>query len=358
MRVFNFCAGPSTMPEEMLKKIQSEMLDYQGCGMGPMEYSHRSSVYEEINSSSMQLLRELMNIPNNYKILFLQGGATQQFEAVPLNLLGKNNKADYVLSGHWAERAYSEAGKYGDIVVAGSSKEAKYTYVPDFTVRPDANYLYLTTNNTIFGTKFNKRIDTKATVVADMSSNILSEPYAINDYGVIFAGAQKNMACAGLTVVIVREDLINPELVMPICPSIMKWKTHADKDSLFNTPPTFAVYVLRNMLEWLKAFGGVPAIFEQNKYQANMLYDIIDNSKLFSNPIANNEDRSLMNIIFTTGSPELDAKFVKESTANGLLYLKGHKSVGGLRASLYNAMTNEGVKALCEFMKKFESENK
>lgn len=358
MRVFNYCAGPSTMPMEVLKKFQEEMIDYKGCGMGPMEFSHRSPLYDDINDGAMALLRELMGIPDNYDILFLTGGATTQFEAVPLNLLGKNNKADYVVTGHWANNSYKAATKYGDCVVAGTSEDQKFTYTPDFNIRKDAQYVHITTNNTIYGTRFSKKINTNVPIVADMSSNILSEPYNVSDYGVIYAGSQKNMACAGLTVVIVRKDLLVPENIVDCCPNMLRWTTHAAKKSLFNTPPTYVVYVLKTMLEWLKNFGGVEKIYEQNKYQAKLVYDAIDNSKIFSNPIKNAADRSLMNIVFSTGNEELDAKFVKEATANGMMYLKGHRSTGGMRASLYNAMTNEGAQYLAEFIKKFDMENK
>lgn len=358
MRVFNYCAGPSTLPVEVLKKFQDEMLDYKGSGMGPMEFSHRSPLYDEINEGSMALLRELMNIPDNYEILYLTGGATTQFEAVPLNLLGKNNKADHIVTGHWAQANYKAGLKYGDIAVAGTSEDKNFTYTPDFKIRKDAMYVQITTNNTIYGTRFSKKIVSDVPVVADMSSNILSEPYNVSDYGVIFAGAQKNMACAGLTVVIVRKDLLDESLVHPWCPNILRWHVHAAKKSIFNTPPTYIVYVLKTMLEWLKKFGGVEKIYEQNKYQAKLVYDAIDNSKIFVNPVKNPEDRSLMNIIFSTGNADLDAKFVKEATANGMLYLKGHRSTGGMRASLYNGMTNEGAQYLAEFIKKFDRENK
>ncbi|HRX14418.1 MAG TPA: 3-phosphoserine/phosphohydroxythreonine transaminase [Eubacteriales bacterium] len=358
MRVFNFCAGPSTMPVEVLKKFQDEMLDYHGSGMGPMEFSHRAPIYDEINEGAMALLRELMGIPENYEILFLTGGATTQFEGVPLNLLGKNNKADYIVTGHWANNSYKAATKYGDCVVAGTSEDKKYTYTPDFNIRKDAAYVHITTNNTIYGTRFSKKIDTNVPIVADMSSNILSQPYNVSDYGVIYAGSQKNMACAGLTVVIVRKDLLNEESIVSCCPNMIRWTTHAAKKSIFNTPPTYIVYVLKTMLEWLKKFGGVEKIYEQNLYQAKLVYDAIDNSKIFSNPVKSFEDRSLMNLIFTTGNEELDAKFIKEATANGMLYLKGHRAAGGMRASLYNAMSNEGAQYLAEFIKKFDMENK
>lgn len=357
MRVFNFGAGPSTIPVAVLERAQKEMLDYAGSGMGPMEFSHRSPLYDDINDGAQALLRELMGIDDNYYILFLQGGASTQFEAVPLNLLGKNNKADYVLTGHWAKSAFDRAKKYGQLRVAGDSADKKYTYTPDYDVDKDAAYLHITTNNTIYGTRFSKPVVSDIPVVADMSSNILSEPYDVNKYGVIYAGAQKNMSCAGIAVIIVRKDLVDNDYTMPICPKMLSWKTHADKNSLFNTPPTYTVYILKLMLEWLKNFGGIEAMHKQNLYQAKLLYDFIDNSSLFVNPV-NPADRSIMNVIFTTGNDEIDAKFVKESKENGLLYLKGHKSVGGLRASIYNAMTNEGVETLVEFMKKFELANK
>lgn len=358
MRVFNYCAGPSTLPLEVLKKLQDEMTDYKGSGMGPMEFSHRSPLYDEINEGSMALLRELMNIPDNYEIIYLTGGATTQFEAVPLNLCGKNNKADHILTGHWAMTNYKAGKKFVDCAVAGSSEDKNFTYTPDFVIRKDAAYVQITTNNTIYGTRFSKPVKTNIPVVADMSSNILSEPYNISDFGVIFAGAQKNMACAGLTVVIVRKDLLDDSLVIPTCPEILRWHRHAAKKSLWNTPPTYVVYVFKTMLEWLKKFGGVAKIHEQNVYQAKLVYDAIDNSKIFTNPVQNPDDRSIMNIVFSTGNEELNAKFVKEATANGMLYLKGHRSTGGMRASLYNGMTNEGAQYLAEFIKKFDMENK
>ncbi|MEG1527998.1 MAG: 3-phosphoserine/phosphohydroxythreonine transaminase [Clostridia bacterium] len=356
MRVYNFSAGPSTMPVEVLETIQKELLDTDGAGYGHMEGSHRAKPYEAVNNDAQALLRELLNIPENYYILFLQGGATQQFEAIPLNLLGKNNKADYFDCGHWATRAATLAKPYADVNIVASSKEAKYTYVPsveNLPIRPDAAYLHVTSNNTIFGTRMTKYPKTNLNMIADMSSDILSRPINVADFAVIYAGAQKNMSCAGLTTVIVRKDLVDNDYTMPICPSIMKWKTHADANSLYNTPPTFAVYVLLRMLQWLKGKGGVEGIQIQNEAQAKRFYDYVDNSKMFSNPV-NKADRSVMNLIFHAQTPELEAQFVAEAKEAKIVSIKGHKSVGGLRASFYNAVTDEMVDYLLNFMREFE----
>ena len=357
-RVYNFSAGPSILPEEVLKEVQRDMLNYAGTGMSITEMSHRSKPFMAVNDEAQALLRELMNIPDNYYVLFVQGGASTQFASIPLNLLGKNNKADYVLSGNFASKAYEEACRYGDIHVAGSSKADKYTYIPkNLDIREDAAYLHITTNNTIFGTRYNELPKTNLPIVADLSSEILSRVIDVNDYAVIYAGAQKNIAPAGATIIIARKDLVdNQENVMSCCPTMLKWKTQADNDSLYNTPPCFSIYSAMLVFRWLKKLGGVPAIQKINEEKAALLYDFIDNSKLFKSTVAK-EDRSIMNVPFVTGDVDMDAKFVKEAAENGLTTLKGHKLVGGMRASIYNAMPIEGVKKLVEFMKKFELEN-
>ncbi len=357
-RVYNFSAGPSTLPEEVLLEVQRDMLNYNGTGMSITEMSHRSKPFMAVNDEAQALLRELMGIPENYYVLFVQGGASTQFAAIPLNLLGKNKKADYVLSGNFANKAYEEATRYGDIHVAGSSKADKYTYIPkDLDIRSDAAYLHITTNNTIFGTRYAQLPKTNVPIVADLSSEILSREINVSDYGVIYAGAQKNIAPAGVTIVIARKDLVdNTENAMDCCPTMLKWKTQADNDSLYNTPPCFPIYVAMLVFRHLKALGGVKAIQKINEQKAAMVYDFIDNSKLFKSAVKK-EDRSIMNIPFVTGDPDLDAKFIKEATEQGLSSLKGHKLVGGMRASIYNAMPIEGVKKLVEFMAKFEKEN-
>ena len=357
-RVYNFSAGPSILPEEVLTEVQRDMLNYANTGMSITEMSHRSKPFMAVNDEAQALLRELMNIPDNYYVLFVQGGASTQFASIPLNLLGKNNKADYVLSGNFATKAWEEACRYGDIHIAGSSKADKYTYIPkNLDIREDAAYLHITTNNTIFGTRFNELPKTNVPIVADLSSEILSREINVNDYAVIYAGAQKNIAPAGATIIIARKDLVdNQENVMSCCPTMLKWKTQADNDSLYNTPPCFSIYTAMLVFRWLKKLGGVAAIQKINEEKAALLYDFIDNSKLFKSSVAK-EDRSIMNVPFVTGNEELDAKFIKEATANGLTTLKGHKLVGGMRASIYNAMPIEGVRKLVEFMKKFEVEN-
>ena len=357
-RVYNFSAGPSILPEEVLTEVQRDMLNYANTGMSITEMSHRSKPFMAVNDEAQALLRELMNIPDNYYVLFVQGGASTQFASIPLNLLGKNNKADYVLSGNFATKAWEEACRYGDIHIAGSSKADKYTYIPkNLDIREDAAYLHITTNNTIFGTRFNELPKTNVPIVADLSSEILSREINVNDYAVIYAGAQKNIAPTGATIIIARKDLVdNQENVMSCCPTMLKWKTQADNDSLYNTPPCFSIYTAMLVFRWLKKLGGVAAIQKINEEKAALLYDFIDNSKLFKSSVAK-EDRSIMNVPFVTGNEELDAKFIKEATANGLTTLKGHKLVGGMRASIYNAMPIEGVRKLVEFMKKFEVEN-
>ncbi len=357
-RIYNFAAGPSTLPLEVLEKAQAQMLNYEGSGMSVMEMSHRSKAYDEIIKTTQARLRKVMNIPDNYKVLFLQGGATSQFAMVPLNLLQKG-KADYIVTGNFAKNAYVEAQKYGDINLAATSKEANFTYIPkqeELNLSEDADYVYLCANNTIYGTEWKYVPETKKVpIVADMSSNILSKPIDVTKYGLIFAGAQKNMGCAGLTVVIIREDLIKE--CKPYTPVMMDYKAQADKDSMYNTPPTYAIYILGLVLEWIENLGGLEVMEKRNIEKAKLLYDYIDSSDFYTNPV-NKEDRSLMNVVFTSPSKELDAKFASESAAAGMSNLKGHRSVGGMRASIYNAMSLEGVETLIEFMKKFEAENK
>ena len=357
-RVYNFSAGPSMLPEEVLKQAADEMLDYQGSGQSVMEMSHRSKVYDKIIKDAEADLREIMNIPDNYKVLFLQGGASTQFAMIPMNLMTKNGKADFVITGQWAKKAYEEAARYGDAKAVASSKDKTFSYIPkveksDF--RPDADYVHICLNNTIYGTKWNTLPDTgDVPLVADISSNILSEPIDVSKFGLLFAGAQKNVACAGVTIVIIREDLIGN--AMDITPTMLNYKIHADSDSLYNTPPCYAIYIAGLTFKWIKKMGGLEAMKELNEKKAKLLYDFLDSSKLFKGTVVP-EDRSLMNVPFVTGDEELDAKFVKESTEAGLVNLKGHRTVGGMRASIYNAMPYEGVEKLVEFMKKFEAEN-
>lgn len=357
MRVFNFAAGPSTLPLDVLKQAQSEFLDYQNSGMSISEMSHRSKTFMAVNDEANALLRELMSIPSDYSVLFVQGGASQQFASVPLNLM-TSKKADYIVTGNFAGKAQQEAQKYGNAKIVASSKDKNFTYIPDvdsIEFSSDADYVHITSNNTIFGTRYTKFPKTKAPLVADMSSNILSEEVNVSDFGLIYAGAQKNIAPAGVTIVIVKNDLLGKQL--DICPTMLNYQIQAKNDSLYNTPPCFPIYISMLVFRWLKNLGGVKAIQEINEYKAGLLYDFIDNSSLYKN-FVNKKDRSIMNVPFVTGSEELDAKFIKEATANGLVSLKGHRLVGGMRASIYNAMPVEGVKALIEFMKKFELENK
>lgn len=368
-RVYNFSAGPSMLPIEVLKQAQAEMLNYNGSGMSVCEMSHRSKWYDDINTEAEALLRELMGIPDNYYVMFVQGGASTQFEAVPLNLLGQNEKADYCVTGNFANKACSEAKKYGDIHVASSSKEANYTYIPkELDVRPDAKYVHITNNNTIFGTEYHKVPDTKGVdLVSDMSSDILSRPVDVSKYAVIYAGAQKNVAPAGVTIVIVRNDLIavkdkdgnvtGNDYTKSYCPTMLKWSTQAKEHSLYNTPPCFSTYMAMLVFRHLKKLGGVKEMQKINKEKAAILYDYLDSQDYYKAPVAK-EDRSFMNVPFRIDSDELNAKFVKEATAAGFVSLKGHRLVGGMRASIYNAMPMEGVKSLVEFMKKFAVENK
>lgn len=357
-RVYNFSAGPSMLPEAVLKQAADEMLDYQGSGQSVLEMSHRSKVFDKIIKDAEANLREIMNIPDNYKVLFLQGGGSTQFAMIPLNLMNKNKKADFVITGQWANKAYQEAARYGEANIVASSKDKTFSYIPKLdpsTFTSDADYFYICLNNTIYGTKWNVLPETgNVPLVADISSNILSEPIDVSKFGLLFAGAQKNVSGAGVTIVIVREDLIGN--AMDFTPTMLNYKTHADADSLYNTPPCYAIYIAGLVFEWIKKNGGLEAMKAANEKKAKLLYDYLDSSKLFKGTVVP-EDRSLMNVPFVTGDADLDAKFVKESTAAGLVNLKGHRSVGGMRASIYNAMPYEGVEALVEFMKKFEAEN-
>lgn len=357
MRVYNFSAGPSMLPMPVLEQAQREMLDYNGSGMSITEMSHRGKVFMEVNAEANALLRELMGIPEDYAVLFVQGGASQQFAAVPLNLL-VNGKADYIVTGNFASKAYEEGLKYGDMAIAASSKEAGYTYIPDvdkISFRPGIDYVHITTNNTIFGTRYTSFPSPEAPLAADMSSNILSEPVDVKKFGLIYAGAQKNVAPAGLTIVIVKRSLLGH--ASPVCPTMLNYAVQDKNDSMYNTPPCFPIYIAMLVFRWLKNLGGVSEMEKMNREKAALLYDFIDNSGFYINKV-NKKDRSLMNVPFVTKSPELDAKFVKEAANAGLISLKGHRLVGGMRASIYNAMPIEGVKALIEFMKKFASENK
>jgi len=355
-RVYNFSAGPSVLPEEVLKTAQSEMLCYGTSGMSVMEMSHRSKDYEAIINGAEELLREIMNIPSNYKVLFLQGGASLQFSAIPLNLMTKYKKAQFINTGMWSKKAISEAKRYGTVDVVASSEDKNFSYVPKVKeFAKDIDYVYICSNNTIYGTRFNYVPETgDVPLVSDMSSCILSERIDVSKYGLIFAGAQKNMGPAGLTVVIVREDLIGHEAENT--PTIMKYSIQAENGSMYNTPPTYAIYICKLVLEWVKAKGGLEAMEKINKEKAKILYDFLDSSKLFRSTTAV-EDRSLMNVPFVTGNEELDKAFISEATKAGFVNLKGHRSVGGMRASIYNAMPIEGVTKLVEFMADFEKRN-
>lgn len=357
-RVYNFSAGPAVLPEEVLRSAADEMLDYKGTGMSVMEMSHRSKAFEEIITTAEADLRELMNIPDNYKVLFLQGGASQQFAMIPMNLM-KNKEADYIITGQWAKKAASEAAKYGKVNKVASSEDEIFSYIPDCSDLPiseNADYVYICENNTIYGTKFKTLPNTKGkTLVADISSCFLSEPLDVSEYGIIYGGVQKNVGPAGVVIVIIREDLISEE-VLPGTPTMLTYKTHADTESLYNTPPAYGIYICGKVFQWLKQMGGLEVMKERNEKKAKLLYDFLDQSKLFRGTVCK-EDRSLMNVPFVTGNEELDAKFVKEAKAAGLENLKGHRSVGGMRASIYNAMPYEGVEALVAFMKQFEEEN-
>lgn len=357
-RVYNFSAGPAVLPEEVLREAADEMLDYRGTGMSVMEMSHRSKAFAGIIQEAEADLRELMHIPDNYKVLFLQGGASQQFAMIPMNLM-KNRVADYIVTGQWAKKAYQEAQKYGKVNKIASSEDKTFSYIPDCSdlpVSPDADYVYICENNTIYGTKFKTLPNTKGkTLVADVSSCFLSEPVDVTKYGVIYGGVQKNIGPAGVVIVIIREDLITDD-VLPGTPTMLKYKTHADAGSLYNTPPAYGIYICGKVFKWLKAQGGLGAMKERNERKAALLYDFLDQSRLFKGTVRR-EDRSLMNVPFVTGDGELDAKFVAEAKAAGLESLKGHRTVGGMRASIYNAMPYEGVQALVDFMAQFEKEN-
>lgn len=357
-RVYNFSAGPAVLPEEVLREAAEEMLDYKGTGMSVMEMSHRSKVYDTIIKEAEQDLRDLMNIPDNYKVLFLQGGASQFFAEVPMNMM-KNKKAGYIITGQWAKKAYQEAKIYGEAVELASSADKTFSYIPDCSDLPitdDMDYVYICENNTIYGTKYKTLPDTKGKIlVSDVSSCFLSEPVDVTKYGVIYGGVQKNVGPAGCVIAIIREDLISDD-VLPGTPTMLKWKTQADNDSLYNTPPCYTIYICGKVFKWLKKMGGLEAMKELNEKKAKILYDYLDESKLFKGTVVK-EDRSLMNVPFVTGDAELDAKFVAEAKAAGFENLKGHRTVGGMRASIYNAMPIEGVEALVEFMKKFEKEN-
>jgi len=356
MKVYNFSAGPSILADWVKEEAQRQFVDYCGCGMSVVEMSHRSAQYAPIHQEAKTLLKELMNVPDDYEILFLQGGASTQFAMVPLNLM-TSGKADYVLTGHFAEKALSEAQKYGDAVAVGSSREAGYTYIPDvdsLACRKEADYLHITSNNTIFGTHYTRYPQNKC-LVADMSSEILSAPVDVSQFGLIYAGAQKNIAPAGVTIVIVRKDLLGN--ARPVCPTMLDYAVHAKADSLYNTPPVFCIYMAMLTFRWLKSLGGLQTMAEINRDKAAMLYDYIDESGFYVNPVQK-EYRSLMNVPFVTPNKDLDAQFVKEAAAQGLVSLKGHRLVGGMRASIYNAMPVEGVKSLVAFMQKFAKEHR
>ncbi len=357
-RVYNFSAGPAALPEEVLKKAAAEMLDYNGCGMSINEMSHRSKTFDNVIQTAEQDIRDLMNIPDNYKVLFLQGGASQQFAAVPLNLM-KNGKAGYIITGQWAKKAYQEAQKYGEAIELASSADKTFSYIPDCSnldIPDDLDYVYICENNTIYGTKFKTLPDTKGHIlVSDVSSCFLSEPVDVTKYGVIYGGVQKNVGPAGLVISIIREDLITDE-VPAYTPTMLKWKTQADNGSLYNTPNCWSIYMCGLVFKWLKEQGGLAEMKKRNEAKAAVLYDYLDQSKMFKGTVRP-EDRSLMNVPFVTDSDELNAKFIAEATAQGFVSLKGHRTVGGMRASIYNAMPIEGVKKLVEFMDKFEKEN-
>ena len=357
-RVYNFSAGPAVLPEEVLREAAEEMLDYKGCGMSVMEMSHRSKVFQEIIDEAEADLRDLLQIPDNYKVLFLQGGASQQFAMIPMNLM-KNGVADYIVTGQWAKKAWQEAQKYGTANKVASSEDKTFSYIPDCSdlpISPDADYVYICENNTIYGTKYKTLPNTKGKIlVSDVSSCFLSEPMDVEKYGLIYGGVQKNIGPAGLVIAIIREDLITED-VLAGTPTMLTYKTHADAGSLYNTPNCYGIYICGKVFKWLKKMGGLSVMKERNEKKAKVLYDYLDSSSLFKGTVEPNS-RSLMNVPFVTGDKELDAKFVKEAEAAGFVNLKGHRSVGGMRASIYNAMPIEGVEALVDFMKKFEKEN-
>lgn len=357
-RVYNFSAGPSTLPVPVLEKAAAEMLDYQGCGQSVMEMSHRSKVFDSIIKTAEQDLRELMQIPDDYKVLFVQGGASTQFAAIPLNFMNGSGKADYIITGQWAKKAFQEAQKYGDAKAVASSADKTFSYIPKTTradFRADADYVYICMNNTIYGTVYHDLPDTgDVPLIADISSCVLSQPVDVSRFGMLYFGAQKNVAPAGLTVCIIREDLLGK--ARDITPTMLNYQVHADAQSLYNTPPCYTIYICGLVLQWLKELGGMEAMQQINEKKAALLYDYLDSSKLFKGTVVK-EDRSLMNVPFITGDADLDARFVKEAEAAGFVNLKGHRSVGGMRASIYNAMPIEGVEKLVAFMKAFEAQN-
>ena len=357
-RVYNFSAGPAVLPEEVLKEAADEMMDYKGSGMSVMEMSHRGKIFDGIIKEAEADLRDIMNIPDNYKVLFLQGGASQFFAEVPMNMM-KNKKAGYIITGQWAKKAFQEAKIYGEAVELASSADETFSYIPDCSDLPitdDMDYVYICENNTIYGTKFKTLPDTKGKdLVSDVSSCFLSEPIDVSKYAVVYGGVQKNIGPAGVVIAIIREDLITDD-VLEGTPTMLKWKTQADNDSLYNTPPCYGIYICGKVFKWIKKMGGLSAMKEHNEKKAKILYDFLDQSKLFKGTVAK-EDRSLMNVPFVTGSEEMDAKFIKAAEKEGFVSLKGHRTVGGMRASIYNAMPIEGVVKLVEFMDKFEKEN-
>ena len=358
-RVYNFSAGPAVLPEEVLKEAAAEMLDYQGTGMSVMEMSHRSKAYQRIIDEAEADLRELLNIPENYKVLFLQGGAHLQFAMVPMNLM-KNKVADYIITGQWAKKAWKEAQKFGKANAIASSEDETFSYIPDCSDLPiseDADYVYICENNTIYGTKFKTLPNTKGKLlVSDVSSCFLSEPMDVSKYGIVYGGVQKNIGPAGVVIAIIREDLIDED-VLPGTPTMLQYKTHADNGSMYNTPPAYGIYICGKVFKWLKKQGGLAVMKERNEAKAKVLYDFLDGSKLFKGTVRQ-ADRSLMNVPFVTGDKDLDAKFIKEAEAAGFTNLKGHRSVGGMRASIYNAMPLEGVEKLVGFMAEFEKNNR
>ena len=357
-RVYNFSAGPAVLPEEVLKEAAEEMLDYRGCGMSVMEMSHRSGMFQQIIDDAEADIRELLAIPDEYKVLFLQGGASTQFAMVPMNLM-KNRVADYIITGQWAKKAWKEASIYGTANAVASSEDKTFSYIPDCSDLPidaNADYVYICENNTIYGTKYHKLPDTKGKIlVADQSSCFLSEPVDVSKYGMIYGGVQKNVGPAGVVIAIIREDLITDD-VLPFTPTMLRYKTHADAASLYNTPPCYGIYICGKVFKWLKKMGGLEVMKQRNEEKAQILYEYLDQSKLFTGTVRE-DSRSLMNIPFVTGDAELDAEFVKAAKAAGLENLKGHRTVGGMRASIYNAMPKEGVETLVKFMKEFEKEH-
>ncbi|MDX9691133.1 MAG: 3-phosphoserine/phosphohydroxythreonine transaminase [Acholeplasmataceae bacterium] len=357
-RVYNFSAGPAILPEEVLKEAAAEMLDYKNSGMSVMEMSHRSKVFQQIIDEAEQDLRKLMQIPDNYKVLFLQGGATLQFSMIPINL-GKNGVADYIVTGHWAKKAAEEASKFLKVNIVASSEDKVFSYIPDvknLNISKEADYVFMCDNNTIYGTKYYELPDTKGKVlVNDASSCILSEPIDVSKYGVIFAGAQKNVGPAGTVIVIIRDDLIRKD-IDPKTPIMLGYDIHAENGSMYNTPPTYGIYLCGKVFKWLLNMGGLNVIYQKNVEKANLIYDYLDQSSMFSGTVEK-KSRSLMNVCFRSTSAELDDKFIKEAKQLGFDNLKGHRTTGGMRASIYNAMPKEGVEALVEFMKKFEENN-